>query len=356
MSRDERAHGVRPHGGLRPEELAELGLRPDEILDFSVNVNPFGPSPAVLAAARAAPLDRYPDPTAFELRTAIARRHGVPADEVVVGNGAADLLWTLARVLLGPGRTALVVEPTFSELGAAAHAAGARVVVWRASSRDDFGVDLRAVARLASSTSARLVYLCSPGSPTGSRVPLPEICELAAGLPDAVIVLDQAFVTLSEHPEEATSPVPRNVVRVRSMTKDHAIAGVRLGFALAPGPLARALEAGRAGWTTSTVAQAAGLAALEDEEFTARCRARLIELRRALADALRALGLRPVPSTTGFLAAPVGDARALRARLLQRRILVRDCTSFGLADHIRLAARPPGDLEHLLAALRDELG
>src|SRR5688500_328204 len=107
MQQGEPVRGQRHHGGLLADELASMGLRPDDIFDFSVNVNPLGPSSAVLAAARGARIDRYPDPTAFELRLAIGRRHGVPPEHIVVGNGAADLLWTLARVLLGPDGAAL---------------------------------------------------------------------------------------------------------------------------------------------------------------------------------------------------------------------------------------------------------
>jgi histidinol-phosphate aminotransferase len=349
----------REHGGLIAEELARLGLRATDIVDFSVNVNPYGPAPAVLAAARAAPIDRYPDPTASELRQAIGRSHELPADAVVVGNGAADLLWTLARALCRPRDAVLIVEPTFAEFRTAAASVGAEILEWRAPAARDFVPDLADVERLLLRSSARVLYICTPGSPSGSHVPLAEVAALAVRQPRVTVVLDQAFVTLSEHHAEAAASVPPNVVRVRSLTKDHAIPGLRLGYLLAPPAFARRIEASRPPWTTSAVAQAAGLAALQEMAFIDDCRHRLLADRRALAEELSTLGLPPVPSCTGFLLVPLEstgqDAQQMRTRLLGRRILVRSCASFGLPRHIRIAARPAADRDKLHGALRAAL-
>jgi histidinol-phosphate aminotransferase len=342
----------REHGGLVHEELARLGLRPDEVIDFSVSVNPYGPAPAVVAAVRNARIDRYPDPTAAELRRVIAGRHQVPADAVVVGNGAADLLWTLARALLRPRDAVLVVEPTFAEFRTAASAAGADVRDWRASPATHFALDAAEIERLLQRTGARVLYLCSPATPTGAHLPIAEVIALATRLPRVTVLLDQAFLTLSEHHAEAQASVPPNLVRIRSLTKDHAIPGVRLGYLVAAPAFARRIEAARPPWTTSALAQAAGLAALAEDTFLEDSRARLLADRRALSDELRRLGFDPVPSCTGFLLVPVDDGTQARARLLGRRILVRNCASFGLPRHIRIAARPAADRDKLHSALR----
>jgi histidinol-phosphate aminotransferase len=346
----------REHGGLHSEELASLGLRASDIIDFSVNVNPYGPSPAVLAAARNAPIDRYPDPTATELRQALARLHEVPPDAIVAGNGAADLLWTLARALCRPRDAVLIVEPTFAEFRTAAATMGAEMIEWRASPSRALAVDLQEVEHLLSRSGARVLYLCTPGSPSGSHVPVPEIAALAQRNPRVTIVLDQAFVTLSEHHADGAVPVPPNVVRVRSLTKDHAIPGLRLGYLVATPAFARRIEAARPPWTTSAIAQAAGLAALGEVAFIDSCRERLLADRRALQTELSTLGLQPLASCTGFVLVPVPragqDGQQLRSRLLARRILVRNCASFGLPRHIRIAARPAADRDKLHMALR----
>lgn len=347
---------AREHGGARDGELRALGIDPSEIVDFSVNVNPYGPSAAVVRAIREAPIERYPDPTARAARQALAKACAVDADEVVLGNGAADLLWTLARVLLRPSATVLVVEPTFSEFRSAAFSMRARVVEWRARAIDDFAVDVKAVARVVDRAHADVLYLCAPNTPTGAPTAIGEIAALAAAKPRLAVVLDQSFLSLSDRFADARSPLPENVFRVRSLTKDHAIAGVRVGYVIASRSAARAIELSRPAWATSTTAQAAAVAACRDARFVEESRLRLAADRGRLADALRGLGLDPVPSTAPFLLVRVKNVSGLRRRLLaSHRILVRDCSSFGLPEFIRLAARPPSDVDLLEAALGEEL-
>jgi len=345
---------LRSHGGPATAELAALGLVAGDVLDFSVSTNPYGPAAAVLDAIRAAPVTCYPDPAATAARARLAATLDLPAERVAVGNGAADLLWALARTLLPAGSTVLVVEPAFGELRAAAEAGGARVLAWHARPEDGFRVDLDAIAGVARASGARALYLCAPGVPAGTAVPVADVAALARTLPDLELVLDQSFLALSERAADRDASVPDNVTRVRSLTKEHNIPGVRVGYAVARPDLLAALERQRPSWSTSAPALAATIAACAEEDFVATSRTRLLGDRRQLETGLRALGLRPVPSSANFLIVPVGDAAAVRPRLLVgRRILVRDCTSFGLPDHIRLAARPSADLARLLAALGD---
>jgi histidinol-phosphate/aromatic aminotransferase/cobyric acid decarboxylase-like protein len=347
---------ARAHGGPIADELARLGIRPDELIDFSASVNPYGPSPEVAEAIRHAPLGRYPDPTARDARCAVARYHDTAPERVVVGNGSADLLWTLARVLLEPGDAALIVEPTFAEFRAAASFQKARIHEWRATEAAGFTVDLDGVSRLASAIDAKVVYLCSPNTPTGTVTPASEVAAFAEAHRGRSIVFDQAFVTLSEAFLDERTPLPENVVRVRSLTKDHAIPGLRVGYLVAAEPLARRLETARPAWTTSAVAERAVVAALEQRDFVAESRRRMLADRDELARALTRVGAPTVPSAACFLVARVGSGARLRARLLPRRILVRDCASFGLPEFIRVAARPTADVQRLALALSEELG
>lgn len=346
---------ARVHGGACAQELRDAGADPATALDFSVNVNPYGPSPAVLAAIRAAPVDRYPDPTAAPVRRAVAGRLGLPADRIVFGHGATDLLWTLARVVLGPGSRLLCVEPAFSELRAAAELGGAEVVAWRTSPVEGLAVDLDAVAAAASAAGAEVVSLCTPTSPAGLPLRAEAVARLAERLADRLVLLDESFLPLSDHHEDAARPLPGNVLRLRSMTKEHAIPGLRAGFLVAPAALAAALEAARPAWSTSAVAQAAALAALGEDDFVEASRRRLRDDRLALDGGLRALGLRPLPSVAPYLAFEAPGATSLRARLLAHGLVVRDCASFGLPGWLRVAARPAAERDRLLSALATEL-
>jgi len=348
----------RVHGGPLDDELAGLGIDPAAILDFSVSTNPYGPCPAVIECVRVAAIDRYPDPTSAAVRRALAPGLGCTPAELTLGNGAADLLWTLARALVRPGQAVVVVEPTFGELAAAAATIGARLCEWRAGERDGFAIDLDAIAARVTAERARLVYLCAPNTPTGAGVAAAEVAVWARALPQALVLLDQSFLSLSEAFADAGVAMPANVIRLRSLTKEHAIPGIRVGYAIAPPEIVALVEASRPAWTTSSLAQAAALASTSPPvaRFVAESREKILADRARLERSLRALGVAPAPSTAGFLLVPWPRAGELRDRLLRRhQILVRDCASFGLPGHLRLAARPAADRERLCDALTEEM-
>jgi histidinol-phosphate/aromatic aminotransferase/cobyric acid decarboxylase-like protein len=297
----------------------------------------------------------YPDPEATAVRAAIAEHVGTAVENVVFGSGAADLAWALARVLLSGGRRVLVVEPAFSEFRAAAEHVGAVLHAWRARPEDGLRIDLAAVLEAARRARAEVVHLCVPTSPAGVAVPLAGVAELARRLPDAAVIVDESFLSLSDQSAEAALPMPANVARLRSMTKEHAIPGLRAGYLVAPAALAAAVEVGRPAWSTSSVAQAAALAALGAGGFVTASRERLRRDREEAMAELAGLGLAPLRSVAPYLAFDVGDAAALRRRLLSHRVLVRDCASFGLPGFVRVAARPAHDRARLVAALRQVL-
>jgi histidinol-phosphate/aromatic aminotransferase/cobyric acid decarboxylase-like protein len=341
------------HGGLRADELAALGVDPSRVVDFSASLNVYGPDPAVLAAVRGADLLAYPDPTGLPARQALARHLDVEPGAVILGHGAVELLWGLARSV-APAPS-VIVEPAFGEWRAAVAAVGGQAIAWRAEP-PGFAVDLDAVARLVRREGAAAVYIASPGNPSGVGLAAADIAAFARAIPDVTVVLDEAFLSLSDHHADARAAMPGNVVRVRSLTKDHGLAGLRVGYAVAAPPLCRRLEAQRPPWTASAPAQAAIIAAVDRGSFVADSRARLFADRDALVHRLRALGLAPQPTSTIYALVEVGAATELRARLLSRHaVAVRDATSFGLPDHIRVAARPAADVDRLIHALGQEL-
>jgi histidinol-phosphate/aromatic aminotransferase/cobyric acid decarboxylase-like protein len=344
---------ARVHGGPVAAELAALGLAPGDVLDLSVNVNPYGPAPAVVAAARAAALDRYPDPAATAVRVALARRWRRAPAEVLFAHGAAELLWDLGRHLARAGTRTLLVEPAFSELRAALLASGGEVREWRADVARGLAVELDPIGEALARSGAGAVYLAAPGSPSGAAVPAEGVAALARAHARVLVILDESFLSLSDRHADAELELPANVLRLRSLTKEHAIPGLRAGYLLGPAERVAALSAARPAWSTSAPAQAAALAALGEEAFVAESRARLREDREALRAGLASLGLAVLPSTAPYLAftAPGGDAAALRRRLLARRVLVRDCASFGLPAQVRVAACPKAQRERLLAEL-----
>jgi histidinol-phosphate/aromatic aminotransferase/cobyric acid decarboxylase-like protein len=360
-----------PHGGPDYGELSSLGLRPEDVLDFSASTNAFGPPPGVLAALAACDVTRYPDRGASPLAGALAARDGVPADRVLAGNGAAGLIWALALAWLRPGDAAFVVGPTFGEYAVASRLARAEVLVlsaveggeWRyVPARPGFAKRARGTSqvpgtwKLAGAITAarpRLIWLCNPNNPTGAYLSAAEIAALLPAAPDALWVLDEAYRPFVADPWPSVPLIERgNVALLRSLTKDCALPGVRLGYLLAGPDVVARVAAAQPPWSVSAAAIACGLAALDDGGHVARTTAALRGEAIRLAGRLAGQGWRVLPSATHFMLIEVGDAAAVRAALLrEHRIQVRNCASFGLPGFIRVAARLPEENDRLIEAM-----
>jgi histidinol-phosphate aminotransferase len=340
------------HGGLDQTELERLGLQGDDLLDFSVSTNPLGPAPAALAAARAAEMGRYPDRHSLALRRALGVELGLPIDRLLVANGSAELIWLLGLAYLQPGDRAFILEPTFGEYRAAAELLGAELAEWRASPANDFQVDVAAAVAALRQAQPRLAFLCNPNNPTGTWLTRPELELLLTALPDGLLVVDEAYLELAgrDSPAAPLLDVP-NLVLLRSMTKDFGLPGLRLGYAIGSAPVIRALGAAQPPWSVNAAAQAAGLAALGEAAHVEAGRRAAAESRAYLEPRLIALGYRCLPSTANFWLIEVDDAPTFRRALLAEGIQVRDCSSFGLPNFIRLAARPLPECARLVEAL-----
>lgn len=340
------------HGAFDYAELERLGLDPDAVLDFSVNGNPYGPSPVVREALAAVPLDRYPDREALALRRALAAHLGVPPAQIVAGNGAAELLALLALAFVRPRDRVLVAGPSFGEYARASRLMGGRVETWTARPEQAFAVEPEAIARRLAVLRPRLAFLCRPNNPTGYILPLEMLAEWAREHPATLFVVDEAYLAFAPGSRSALGLGADNVLVLRSMTKDYALAGLRLGYAAGPEGLISALARVRPPWNVNALAQAAGLAALADDAHIRRSLGELVQARGHLVADLEALDLTVLPSAVHFFLVEVGDAAATRAGLLHRGMLVRDCTSFGLPAFVRVATRRPEENERLVAAWR----
>lgn len=344
------------HGGIDREELRAFGLRPEEVIDFSVNVNPLGPPPAVREVLASLDPSTYPDPQCRELRQAVARQLGVGPDNILAGNGSTDLIHVLARALLRPGERCLLFAPTFGEYEAAARLAGARVVAVAARPEEGFCWPLAAVAEAVRRWRPRLAFLCNPNNPTGVYLGREGVAAIARLMGDSLLVIDEAFAAFVQEPWDAVEMVgERPLVVLRSLTKDLALAGLRLGYLVASQEVVARVRPFVPTWSVNAAAQAAGLAALADGEHLRRSRAAVAEAKAYLTDALRRLGLAPLPSAANFLLVEVGEAAALRRRLLRRGLCLRDCASFGLPRYVRIAVRTLPECQRLIAALEEAL-
>jgi len=342
-----------PHGSLSTREAGEGGL--GAVLDFSASCNPLGASPLVPRALAAVDPAHYPDDDCRLLRRVLAKRAGVAAENVVVGNGSVEIIWLLATAYLRPGDTALVVGPTFGEYMRAAAIAGANTVEWRAAEADGFAVHPDGVANAILEIRPRLVFLCNPNNPTGTYLRRQAVAAVLAACHHSLLVVDEAYLPFVTQSDDLVDLVGRDLVLLRSLTKDRGLAGLRLGYALAAPEVVEALLAVKAPWSVSAAAQVAGLAALADDQHVARGVAEAAAAKAYLAAELARLGLAVRPSAANFLLVHVGDGRAFREALLRRGCCLRDCTSFGLPEYVRIGMKTVADCRRLVAAVEEEL-
>ena len=345
------------HGGLDAAELRSLGLRPEEVLDFSANINPLGPSDRVRQAAAEADISAYPDRRSLALREALASRLGVGLDRLLIGNGASELIHLLARACLRPGDRCLIFGPTFGEYEPAAAMAGAEVHRVQAGEGRGFRWPLDAAVRTILSLRPKVVFLCNPNNPTGVYLDPNDVLRIRDAVgEEGLLAVDDAFAPLADCPWDSVSLLGGgNAALLRSMTKAHALAGARLGYLVGEPEVVAATRRLQPAWSVNAIAQAAGIAALDDADHVAAAREVISTAKAYLYGELKTLGVPAVPSAANFVLVRVGDARKVRDALLRRRIAVRDCTSFGLPEHIRVAVRSSEDCARLVAALREVL-
>lgn len=351
-------HGGGVHGGFNAADartVAGWGLDPETIIDLSASLHPAGPHPAVLAAARGAAVDRYPDPRAEPLRRELAERLDLSPQQVLVTAGATDALHLAARALLAPGDRCALFPPTFGEYEAAVLHAGARPLR-RPAVAPDFRPDLDIAAGTPDAPVA-LAYLCNPNNPTGVVLPTDAVAGLVGALEGGVLVLDAAYEPFATEACDATALVRAGlrVLAVHAPTKLHAIPGLRIGYAVGPVGLIRRLEAIQPPWPVGGPAIAALREALRVDDAQ---RARLGDV-AAVREALRARFTAPAdgrprrvaPGHANFVLAEVGDAAAFRETLLRHGFAVRDAASFGLGGWVRIAVPATEHLPALLAAV-----
>jgi histidinol-phosphate aminotransferase len=337
--------------------METLGLSPQDVVDFSVNINTFGPPPGVREAVAAAAVERYPDAEATGLRRLLAARLGVNADNLLAGNGATELIRLVAQCYTGPGDTAIIPQPAFGEYEVACRLAGAKVLKPWGREEAGFLPDVTALVDMVKREQPSILFLGNPANPAGSYLDERAIETVLDADPCCLVVLDEAFISFVE----AAWPSPRlvrypNLVLLRSMTKDYSLAGLRLGYTVASAPVTAVLRRVCPPWNVNTAALAAGETALVQDRFLKNSMRKIREIRNRLAAGLSGMGLNPVPSPAPFIMVNVGDADGVRHSLLQQGILVRDCTSFGLPGHIRLGPRPEVDCRRFIKALAQVMG
>lgn len=327
------------------------------------NEAPFAPLPEVLAAAHEAlaGAHRYPDPGSGALRAALADRYGVPAGRIAIGNGSCDVLLAAGEALLEPGAEVVYGWPSFSIYPHLAATSGARAIEVRLDSEDRYDLDAMAAEVTA---ATRLIVVCNPNNPTATAHPLDAIAGFVERIPRHVcVIVDEAYCEFStlDDPDASIELLARhaNLALLRTFSKVHGLAGLRVGFALCGSEELRvAVDQVRQPFFCNVAAQAAAREALRHTDEVARRVERTIAARLELEDGLRALGVPSAASEANFVWLTLpgeADEPAIVGELGRRGILVRAGRALGRQGALRVTVGRPEENARFLRELGDLL-
>jgi len=339
------------------QRRSNLSRHSKDILDFSTCCNPYGPPSGVRKALRKIDIAGYPDPQSAELLEALSQKLGIPADNIIAGSGSTELIRLATQAYLEAGDSVVIPSPTYGEYELASRIAGAGVVKYQLCGERDFQLDMDAFISFARSHSPKAIFLCNPNNPSGQLLPQGDVRRLIKGFPDTLVILDEAYLGFTPHPGNAPALIKKpSVLVIRSMTKDYALAGLRLGYGLACRDIINNLKKVRPPWNVSSPAQQAGVAAIRSVGYMQECNLRIQKCKTYIEIQFLKLGYKTIPTDTHFFLVKVGDAALFKSRLLERGFLVRDCASFGLPDYVRISPRRMGDCRRLIKAVRELAG
>src|SRR5882672_2165167 len=352
--------GIAPYEPGKPVEELEREVGIHDAIKLASNENPLAPSDRVQQAIIAAlpSLNRYPDGGGHYLRQALAKKHDVSADQVILGNGSNELIELVVRSFLKSGDEAVVPHPSFVVYPMIVQAAGGiRVMVML----KDHRLDLEAMAR-AITPMTKIVFVANPNNPTATIVTKDEVAHFMSRVPErTIVVFDEAYLEFAQGPDFPDTlelvTEGRKVVVLRTFSKASSLAGLRIGYGVADADCIALMNRIRQPFNVNSLAQAAALAALDDDAHVLEC-VRMIEAgRHFLYEEFNGLGVKYVPSRANFILVDVGrSASDIYQRLLKEGVIVRPMTPFGMESALRITVGTPQENRRLVKALRTVLG
>jgi len=348
------------HGGNLRKLATEAGRSPEELLDFSANINPLGPPDWLrpLISSRLSSLVHYPDPGSSSLKGSISNHYGVKEENILVGNGSTEILHLLPRAM--PIDSALIPVPSYSDYANAVELAGKVVKRIYLKEEAQFQLDL---SLLDKEISARqLVFIGQPNNPTGLLVDPSGLRTLASKYPSVFFVIDEAFLDFVEGVESLIGNRPLNVIVLHSLTKFYAIPGLRLGFAIAEPEVIQRIKRIMPPWSVNGLSQAVGEHAVQDQDYATQTRAFVRQQREFLLNEIKSIpGLTVFSGRANFLLVRLDrqdiDGPGLAKQMLASGIAIRVCDNFDGLDRrfFRIAVRDEDENLKLLRSLQKVL-
>lgn len=343
------------HGGKLIETAQANNLNPDQIIDFSANINFLGPPALILEAIRSnvKKIENYPEINAKTLKKLIAEKHSLAAEKVTVANGAAEMIYQLNKVL--DPKQVMVIDPTFSEYELAAESAGAKIKHFKLSQSADFIPDLEKL-KADLNSEIDILFICNPNNPTAHLIKKDKLEAVIkkAAKENIIVVVDEAFTDFLTEPDKYSTikllESYENLVILKSMTKLFAIPGLRLGYALTNKSLSLELESKRDPWSVNYFSQLAGEIIFSNQQeiadYIKLSREKIAEARKYLYQRLKKFKqLKVYQPTTNYIFIDISEtdynSAELKEKLAKAAVLIRNCDSYhGLKDnYIRVAVK-----------------
>ena len=355
-------NGVRklvPYIAGKPIEELERELGLSNIIKLASNENPLGPGKKALAAIQATlpKLTLYPDGNGFNLKSALAKKYKVNADQITLGNGSNELLELVARAFLAPRLEAMFSEHAFAVYPIVTQAVGATAVIvpaWH------FGNDLEAMeARINEKT--RVIFIANPNNPTGTLLKQIDLQKFISALPKhCICVLDEAYFEFVVNKERINSidwlKTSPNLIITRTFSKAYGLAGLRVGYSVSSPEIADILNRVRQPFNNNALALAAAEAALADEDYLQQTIATNAQGMTDLTAGFKALGLEWIPSAGNFVSVDLKrPGQPIYEALLRKGVIVRPVANYGLPNHLRISIGTPAENQFFLKALAETL-
>jgi len=300
-------------------------------------------------------VSRHPDSEATKFRDYLSEYLGVASGNILAGNGSVELIRLIALTYFKPRDSILILEPTFGEYRVASQIAGAVVTGQWGREEDNFIHNIEETVILIKQSNPKAVFICNPNNPTGQYLSRQDIEMISNACEDTLLILDEAYISFLERSWPSLDLIEKgNLIIVRSMTKDYALAGLRLGYVVTNSDIIGALHRVLSPWNVNAVAQKAGIVALQNSKHLEISKKELEKSKQFLISEFRRLDFNLIPSETNFFLVKVPNSGEFRTALLKKKILVRDCNSFGLPGYIRIGTRTMSECQKLIEAMKDE--
>lgn len=327
------------------------------LLDFSVSCNPFGPPRAILQGLSDVPIHLYPDSQSTEVTSLLSHKLKILPNNIIIGNGSTELLRLAVLAYLSSKDKVIIPQPTYGDYEQACGIVNAKIIPYHLDENSQFHMDVDNFINWSLQYKPKAIFLCNPNNPTGQYLKRGDVKKIIAAFQDSLIVLDEAYVAFTQERWNSLSLLELpNLLILRSMTKDYALAGLRLGYGIASQQIIDSLKKVKPPWNVNSLAVHAGAIALSCDDFLSESLPRISEAKQFLINQITAMGFSVLPSQCHYFLLKAGDARKFRESLLTRGVVVRDCTSFGLPAYVRIAPRRMEDCHKLIQAMEEMIG